>query len=571
MATSPSLSPPNGATPPKNFNSAAANSLSELAQSVKEKGLWIFGESESKRRVIKIEKRDGSYGFTLQSYGVRYKHGNRETDFITYVNAVEKDGAAFHAGLREGDVILSINGQNMARVEHKSLVAFIRQCPTNLKMIVVSDERARKVELHMRYVHLQKKLQDKMRELDELNKTEKEILLGTFDGHSVDLVGTSCFNDPSSSSCCFCPTKPKTFALLDESKEKSKTMGGSTKSRNKDLYYECYRKSQSTKELHTTDSGDVTATTTTIGSIVGIQPAKKAQSGGELSTLPSSSSSSYVVGVTPGPNFNATPVVAGGNSNAGRCHHHHHHHHNNASSTHHQAKVGSTPSTSADTGGQGSSSKQWDNLMTTKSFGGYGFGFGYGYYPSKQGLSEHHHFSHPHHHNHHTHCSNHSHYYYNGGNNTSSNNKSSQQPCGGGAKMLSRRSSADSTTCHVGGEGSSSTRAFTNYTTYKMDGTTRVVARVTMGNIETSSGACTRTLPSTARSSSSSRQTPDAVSFLEKTLSDSSLNSERHKDFPKSISYFSKSSEADGHYSSDDDYEEYATEASFGPKNDIYV
>ncbi len=33
---------------------------------------------------------------------MRYKHGNRETDFITYVNAVEKDGAAHQAGLREG-------------------------------------------------------------------------------------------------------------------------------------------------------------------------------------------------------------------------------------------------------------------------------------------------------------------------------------------------------------------------------------------------------------------------------------------------------------------------------------
>lgn len=42
----------------------------------------------------------------LQSYGVRYKHGNRETDFITYVNAVEQEGAAYAAGLREGEEIL---------------------------------------------------------------------------------------------------------------------------------------------------------------------------------------------------------------------------------------------------------------------------------------------------------------------------------------------------------------------------------------------------------------------------------------------------------------------------------
>lgn len=87
---------------------------------------------------------------------------------------MEKNGAAFNAGLREGrlssaissmwsckvksktksikcnlnitgDVILSINGQNMARMEHGSLVSFIRKCPTHLKMVVISDERARKV------------------------------------------------------------------------------------------------------------------------------------------------------------------------------------------------------------------------------------------------------------------------------------------------------------------------------------------------------------------------------------------------------------------------------------------
>lgn len=58
---------------------------------------------------------------------------------------------------------------------------------------------------------------------------------------------------------------------------------------------------------------------------------------------------------------------------------------------------------------------------------------------------------------------------------------------------------------------------------------------------------------------------------MEKTLSDSSLNSEHHKDFPKSMSYFSRGSENDARFSSDDEYDEYATEPNYGGKHDIYV
>lgn len=51
----------------KEYSFSSPKLRENVCVDLQEKGLWIFGESESKRRVIKIEKRDGSYGFTLQA------------------------------------------------------------------------------------------------------------------------------------------------------------------------------------------------------------------------------------------------------------------------------------------------------------------------------------------------------------------------------------------------------------------------------------------------------------------------------------------------------------------------
>lgn len=141
----------------------------------KDREIFTDPEETRRRRAIRlVRSKANSWGFTLQTYGIRNKR-TKEVEVMSYVDYVELNGPAWVAGMRRGDIILSVNGESVDAATHKELVNKIKRSGHELRLVVLFEDCCTKVELHERYLKLKKLLSGKLRELRQLEDEERRL------------------------------------------------------------------------------------------------------------------------------------------------------------------------------------------------------------------------------------------------------------------------------------------------------------------------------------------------------------------------------------------------------------
>uniref|UniRef100_A0A0R3S0T0 PDZ domain-containing protein n=1 Tax=Elaeophora elaphi TaxID=1147741 RepID=A0A0R3S0T0_9BILA len=131
--------------------------------------------SNRRRRTVIVTRNNGEpFGFTLQTYLLKRK-GDDVPSKVTYVDYVQLDSPAADAGIRAGDVIISINGDVVTAMSHEELVKLIGSYH-QMRMIVIFENIRLRIELIARAIKLRKILNDKLYQLNLIDIEEQKIL-----------------------------------------------------------------------------------------------------------------------------------------------------------------------------------------------------------------------------------------------------------------------------------------------------------------------------------------------------------------------------------------------------------
>ncbi|XP_033728783.1 uncharacterized protein LOC117317923 isoform X2 [Pecten maximus] len=174
----------------------------DLNQLDAERSIQSDPEDNRKRRTLLLHKHNQSWGFTLQTYGIKNKKTN-EVEVMTYVDYIDYNSSAYIAGLRTGDVILSVNGRSMEVATHAELVSAIKLSGDKLRLVVLFEDCVHKVELYDRIIRLKGVVTSKMKELRDLEFQEREILERYCESKGIsryDDIRRSVYSTTSSSS-----------------------------------------------------------------------------------------------------------------------------------------------------------------------------------------------------------------------------------------------------------------------------------------------------------------------------------------------------------------------------------
>ncbi|XP_036425387.1 cytohesin-interacting protein [Colossoma macropomum] len=145
---------------------------------------------DSKRESIIVPKKEGeAFGFEIRTYNEKNINSNDE-DVFTCVCSVRESSPAETAGLRTGDVIMSVNGICVEGFEHEQIVDLI-QTSCLLKMEILRGTTVKQKELQKKLNHLEWQLNEKWAELQMLIAQEERLIRGNLNRTHSDSCPSS--------------------------------------------------------------------------------------------------------------------------------------------------------------------------------------------------------------------------------------------------------------------------------------------------------------------------------------------------------------------------------------------
>jgi C-terminal processing protease CtpA/Prc len=160
----------------------------------------ILTEDSCQRRTVIITRDpEQSFGFSLQSVLIESKDENVQDARITFVSKVESGSPSDKAGVLVGDVIVAIDGEIVVDYAHSDLISLI-QTKTQMRVILLFENMARKVQLIAQYTETEKLLAEKRQQLAEVEEQIEGIICRRSQGSKASASDDGVFDDYSESS-----------------------------------------------------------------------------------------------------------------------------------------------------------------------------------------------------------------------------------------------------------------------------------------------------------------------------------------------------------------------------------
>ncbi|XP_053494223.1 cytohesin-interacting protein [Ictalurus furcatus] len=126
----------------------------------------------SERQNVSISKKDNeAFGFNIRTY----EKNTTDSELFTCVCSVKENSPAENAGLRTGDIIISVNSICVEGLQHEQIVDLVQKGSCLLKMEVVRGTSVKQKELQIKLEQLQRHLREKRVELQMLITQEERL------------------------------------------------------------------------------------------------------------------------------------------------------------------------------------------------------------------------------------------------------------------------------------------------------------------------------------------------------------------------------------------------------------